>query len=85
MKLTTSKGKEYNVQWVDGPTITNGMVMIQLADDRRLPEIAAEFDGVERVERVSETQGNKTWEGFTRLQRISVVGEGRVLVALGKE
>lgn len=85
MKLTTSTGKTHEVQWIDGPTITSGMVMVQMADDRRLPEIAAEFDGLAALTRESETQGNKTWEGYTVLQRIARVSPGVVLIALAKE
>lgn len=85
MKLTTSSGKTYDVQWIDGPTITSGMVLLQMADDRRLPEIAAEFDGLEAMQRESDTQGNKAWQGYTVLQRIARVSPGVVLLALAKE
>lgn len=84
MKLTTSKGLTYDVEWVDGPTITSGAVILHMQDDRRLPEIAAEFDGLESLKRESETQGNKEWTGFTALQRISRV-DGAVQIALVKE
>lgn len=85
MKLITSAGKTYEVQWVGGPTLTSSAVMIQMADDRRLPEIAAEFDGLEAMQRESETQGNKAWQGYTVLQRIARVSPGVVLLALSKE
>ena len=85
MKLTTSSGKTYDVQWIDGPTITSGLVMVQMEDNRRLPEIAAEFDGLEAMQRESETQGNKAWQGYTVLQRIARVSPGVVLIGLAKE
>lgn len=84
MKLTTSKGKDYQVEWIDGPTMTTGNVMLRMVDKRRLPEIAAEFDGLEWLKRESENQGNKEWKGYTSLQRISTDGN-TVTIALGKE
>lgn len=85
MTLTTSRNKTYNVDWIDGPTITNGMVMLQMHDTRRLPEIAEEFDGLESMKRESENQGDKEFVGFTVLQRIARVSKDVVLIALGKE
>lgn len=84
MKLKTSKGFEYNVDWADGPTRTSGALMIQMHDDRSLYRIAAEFDGLEKVERESETQGNKEWNGYTELTRIARVDDGVVVIALNK-
>lgn len=85
MKLKTSKGHEYDVVFVDGPTFISGDVVIQLHDIRRLPEIAAEFDGLERFERTSESRGNKAWEGYSDLQRIVRMGDGSVQIALNKQ
>lgn len=85
MKLTTSKGKTYDVEWVDGPTTISGTVILCMHDARRLPEIAAEFDGLESLKRESEDQGNKTWTGFTALNRISRNADGYVQIALARE
>lgn len=84
MKVTTSKGNEYTVEFIDGPTITSGHVMLQMHDARSLPEIAAEFDGLEWLKRESENQGNKEFIGYTVLKRIARVADGVVLIALGK-
>ena len=84
MLLKTSKGNEYEVAFVDGPTITSGHVMLQMNDTRPLWRIAQEFEGIERLERFSDTQGDKAWEGYTLLQHVSRVNDGVVRVALAK-
>lgn len=84
MKLKTSKGHEYEVLSADGPTFTSGAVMIRLQDQRRLPEIAAEFDGLESFERTCEIQGNKAWEGYSVLNMITRLDDGSVRMALKK-
>jgi hypothetical protein len=84
MKLTTSKGLTYDVEWIDGPTMISGTVILHMRDDRRIPEIAAEFDSLEWLKRESETQGNKEWTGYSAIQRISQT-DGFVQIALAKE
>jgi hypothetical protein len=59
--------------------------MIQMRDDRRLPVIATEFDGLEWLKRESEDQGNKEFSGYTELHSISRAADGMVLIALCKE
>lgn len=85
MRLKTSKGNEYDVAFVDGPTIISGRVILEMADPRRLPEIAAEFDGIARLERTDENQGDKSWEGYTELAAITRQPGGSVLIQLAKE
>ena len=84
MKLTTSKGLTYDVDWADGPTITSSGLLIQLQDSRSLAVIAAEFEGNETIKRESETEGNKEWNGYTELLRVARVMPGRVTIALVK-
>lgn len=84
MKIETSKGKTYEVDWIDGPTITSGTVLLQMDDSRPLPEIAADFDGLTRVERYSDTQGDKSFEGYSKLKSISRGREQKILVELMK-
>ena len=71
MTLTTSKGNTYTVDWIDVATLTSGNLLAQLRDERPLFEIAEEFDGLEWLERKSDTQGEKRFEGFNRLISIS--------------
>lgn len=84
MKLTTSKGNEYNVHFVDIVFGREGEMMLRMDDARRLPVIAAEFDGLEWLKRESENQGNKEFEGYNELKSITRVGNGAVLIALSK-
>ena len=84
MKLTTSSGKTFDVNWIDGPTFTSGDVVLQMEDSRKLSEIAADFEGLENLKRESETQGNKEWNGYTVLQNISRQQDGTVLIFLNK-
>lgn len=84
MKIETSKGKTYEVDWIDGPTITSGTVLLQMDDSRPLPEIATEFDGLARIERYSDTQGDKTFEGYSELKSISRGREQKILIELMK-
>ncbi len=75
MKLKTSRGNEYTIQWAAATERAGGMLMLMLLDGRKLSEIAAEFEGVERFERISEQQGDEVYEGFTRLEAISRQGD----------
>lgn len=61
MTLTTSRGKTYEVEWIDGPTMTSGRVVMRMADSRSLAEIAAELDGLEWMKRADLQQGDKQW------------------------
>lgn len=86
MTIKTSKGQTYQVEWIDGPTITTGGVVLSLIEDnRRLPDIAADFDGLTEIQRYSETQGDKTFTGFTRLWSITLHQDGAVMIELRKE
>ncbi len=84
MKLTTSRGNEYTVNWIDGPTITGGMVILQMDDARPLSEIAAEFEGLEWLKRESESQGNKKFIGCSVLKQIIRMADGMVQIALSE-
>jgi len=84
MTVKTSQGNEYTVDFIDGPTMTTGQVVLQLQDSRRLPEIAAEFDGLEWLKRESENEGNKEYIGFSMLGHISRHARG-VMIMLDKE
>jgi hypothetical protein len=86
MTLKTSKKKTYKVDWVDVASLTSGQLFAQLRDDRPLHEIAEEFDGLEWLERESDTQGNKRFEGFNRLIGLTrTAANGAVQLTLCKE
>lgn len=86
MTITTSKGQTHQVDWIDGPTITTGGLMLTLVGDtRRMPEIAADFDGLTEIQRHSDTQGDKTFTGFTSLWSITRYQDGGLLIEMRKE
>ena len=86
MKITTSKGKTFDVNWAFGPTSASGSLMIELADNRHLSEIAADFDGNSKIEKTDKTKPGVTevYEGFTELAIIQRNKNGSVLVKLEK-
>ena len=84
MKLITSKGNEYKVDWVDGATIISNEVILQMNDARTLSVIADEFDGLEWLRRESDLQGNKEFNGFNTVNRICRLNNGKVQIALGR-
>ena len=85
MKLITSKGHEYNVDFVD-TTSSPDNVVLRLPDTRSLPVIAEEFEGLEWLRRESQYQGNKEYTGYNELVGISRnQTSGAVLLVLAKE
>lgn len=71
MTLKTSKGQTFDINWMWGPVGVDESVNLELKDDRKLTEIASDFDGVEKFERFSEEEGDMTFEGYTELLSIS--------------
>lgn len=82
MKLKTSMERTYPVKWVDESV--GGRLILLMADARRLPAIAAEFDGLKWLERISKEQGDKRFDGYSRLAYIALAGE-YVQIILEKE
>lgn len=66
MTLATSRGNTYVVDWIDGPTLISGRIMMRTIDTRPLAEIVAELDGLAWMQRKDEAQGDKRW-GATKL------------------
>ena len=85
MTLKTSKGKTYEINWIGGPTVRTGNVLLEMKDDRSLANIAREFDKLEWMERTSETEGDKRFEGFARLVGIQRGDGGNVTLTFAKE
>lgn len=84
MIIKTNRGKTYDVDWIDTSMIGEKTLLLQMTDPRRLSIIAAEFDGLTLIDRRSETQGDKHWEGYTRLKTLVRNGEA-VQIGLVKE
>lgn len=84
MKLTTSKGKEYLINWVETSEIAKGALMLQMHDERDLAVIVKEFDGLDWLNREDEKQGDKLFEGYTILIGVQRQTPGTVLLSLAK-
>lgn len=83
MQLKTSNGNTYDIDWID--TVITGELIMQMQNTQRLPDIAAEFDGLDWLQRIDENQGDKRFEGFRRLIAIRFTGNDRVMLTLQKE
>lgn len=81
MTIVTSKGKTFEVLWCWAPT-SDGSLMLAMRDTRRLPEIAADFDGLDRIERSSEDEGDKVYGGYDDLRGIARSSAGDVIITL---
>ena len=84
MKLLTSDGKTYAVDWIDGPTITTGRVVLQMQDSRNLSEIAADFEGLAWMKRENEEQGDKLFEGYSELVNVARKAGDLVILTFDK-
>lgn len=86
MKLKTGAGKTIDVGWI-ALTDSGNQVMIYFNDSRPLSEIAAEFDGKDKLEK-TDVIGTKTitetYEGYTHMSAIQEMGRGTVLITLEK-
>lgn len=87
MKIRTSKGNEYNINWIWGPLRGTNQVMIDMEDSRSASEIAKELEGCETIEKTDENRGGvkEVYEGYTEV--VSVIRErasGTVRVTLEK-
>lgn len=81
MELMGSNWKTYNVEWAAANR--NGVLFIQIKDDRKLSEIAAEFERLEWLERADNEQGDKSYVGYNRVISIAYSGDS-VLMQIAK-
>lgn len=80
------KGKEITVNWM-WLLERKDQLIFQIVDERPLSEIAADWEGAEVIERKSETEGDKTYTGYTRILRMmrkDDTARGCVEIVLGK-
>lgn len=86
MKITTNKGKTFDVNWAFGPTSASGSLMIEIPDNRLLSEISADFEGNGKIEKTDKAKPGVTevYEGFTELTIIQRNKNGSVFVKLEK-
>ena len=75
MKIKSSKGIEYDVEWIGGPTEILHEIYCELDDTRPIGVIAAEFEGAE-LTRIERDGMEKPYSGYTELASIRRLDEG---------
>lgn len=65
----TVKGKTFPVKWMWLLEAT-GELMLEYPEKRNMTDILADWENADVMERKSETEGDITYQGFTRIQRI---------------
>ena len=70
MLITTCKGKTFEANYAFAPT-SKGTCILELKDERPIEEIAKDFDGIAKIERKSESEGDKTYEGYSVLSGVN--------------
>ncbi len=84
-KITTSKGTEHEVDFAWAPTF-DGKCLIQLRDGRRVPEIAAEFDGLEHIHFIdAEAEREYDFDGYTAIVGFFRNPDGGIQIQLERE
>ena len=82
MLLKTSNGYTYDIEWID--TVHTGELFMQMQSTQRLPEIANEFDGIEWLKREDENQGDKLFEGYSKLTMVKRLAPDTVLLTFDR-
>lgn len=82
MELKTSTGNVYSVVWVD--VASSGVLYAQVKDTRPIAQIAADFDGLEWLERISEDQGDKRFNGYGDLTGVTRITPDVVNITIKK-
>lgn len=88
MKITTSKGKAFDIIFICSPISTPEHVIIELRDSRPLSEIASDFEELENLKKEDDTRGSSVYEmyeGFSRLVEMHRYADGSVRLTLEKE
>lgn len=70
MTITTSRGQTFDVNWA-WATAGKDQLMIELRDKRSVWEIAEDFDGLVKIERKSEEEGDATYTGYDVLMSVT--------------
>ena len=84
MTIETSKGKTIEANWAWAPVNEDGDLMLEYVDNRKISEIASDWEGCTRIHRESKTEGNADYEGYTELRIISRKKNGTVQITLRK-
>lgn len=80
MTITTNRGKTFDVNWA---WADDERLRIEYPDTRSIVDIAEDFEGLNRIDRKSEEEGDKVYTGYTRLTGLNRnTKKGTVLVTL---
>ena len=85
MTLETSKGKTVKARWAWAPANADGDLIIEYDDTKNISEIAADWEGCERITRESAEEGNAIYEGYTEIRIMSRQRNGAIQITLKKE
>lgn len=82
--IETSNGKTYTVDYCYGPTI-DGSCALQIHDDRRVSQIAPEFDHLQQIILHETGMEDRVYGGYSQLVEIGKVSTGVIRIKLVKE
>lgn len=89
MEIRTSKGGTFKASWIWGPMRESGQLMIELANDRKISEVAEDFEGCSEIRARRSDEKNAPWtlyEEYTRLISVTPgTKSGYVHLTLARE
>lgn len=86
MKLSTSKGIEYEVMWAGESVGKHGRFLVQMAEVRPLVKLIGELDGIEWAKTSGpDGQPDREYQGPMRLMSAARMDNGTVLITLEME
>ena len=86
MKLSTSKGNEYDVMWAGESVGKHGRFLVQMAEVRPLVDLITELDGIDWAKTSGPAgQPDREYQGPMRLMSAARMDNGTVLITLEME
>ena len=86
MKLSTSKGIEYEVMWAGESVGKYGRFLVQMAEVRTLMDLITELDGIDWAKTSGPAgQPDREYQGPMRLMSAARMDNGTVLITLEME
>lgn len=83
MKLSTSKGIEYEVMWAGESVGKHGRFLVQMAEVRPLVDLITELDGIDWAKTSGPAgQPDREYQGPMRLMSAARMDNGTVLITL---
>lgn len=82
MELKTSRDKIYPIVLAD--VASSGVLYMHVQDSRPIAQIAEDFDGLEWLERISEDQGDKRFDGYGVLTGVTRITPDVVNITIKK-